>query len=291
MKISMIMGTLNRKELMERAVDSILSQSHTDFEIIIVDQSDETNEDIALKDNRIKYIHINERGLSLARNIGIKMASGDIIGLMDDDAVYEQNVLEIVSKIFRKDNKIGFVSGQIINIENMGKEQDMVPSKVLNQVNFFRFCLSAALFIKKDTIRDLCFDEDLGIGRYLGSAEESDMVLQIMYKKMKGIYFPNIHVYHAMQNGRADILKIDLNKHKSYCRGYGAFCAKHIYKYRNLNVVLLYSYSMIRTFGGYCLSFFNRDSYLMMFYMATLKSRKEGFNIYCKKLKEQKNDT
>ena len=287
----MIMGTLNRKELMERAVDSILSQSHTDFEIIIVDQSDETNEDIALKDNRIKYIHINERGLSLARNIGIKMASGDIIGLMDDDAVYEQNVLEIVSKIFRKDNKIGFVSGQIINIENMGKEQDMVPSKVLNQVNFFRFCLSAALFIKKDTIRDLCFDEDLGIGRYLGSAEESDMVLQIMYKKMKGIYFPNIHVYHAMQNGRADILKIDLNKHKSYCRGYGAFCAKHIYKYRNLNVVLLYSYSMIRTFGGYCLSFFNRDSYLMMFYMATLKSRKEGFNIYCKKLKEQKNDT
>ena len=255
MKISMVMGTLNRKELMERAVESILAQSYTDFEIIIVDQSEEINEDVEKKDARIKYVHISEKGLSLARNIGLKMASGDIIGLMDDDAVYEHSILGDVSEIFSENDKIGFISGQIIDINNMGKEQKSAPQRALNQINFFRHCLSAALFIRKQTISGLFFDEDLGIGRYLGSAEESDIVLQIMYKKMKGVYVPNIHVYHPRQNGRADISKIDINKHKSYCRGYGAFCAKHIYKYKNLNVVLLYFYSMVRTFGGYCLAF------------------------------------
>ena len=290
MKISMIMGTLNRRNLMERAIESILVQSHADFEIVIVDQSDETNEDIALWDDRIKYTHINERGLSLARNIGLKMASGDIIGLMDDDAVYEQNVLEIVSKLFDANNKIGIVCGQIIDFNNLDEVLDGHP-KLLNQINFFKYCISPSMFIRKQTISEINFDEVLGVGRYLGSAEESDMVLQIMYKKMKGVYAPNIHVYHAMQNGRADIPKIDLNKHRSYCRGYGAFCAKHIYKYKNFNIIWLYSYSMIRTFGGYCLSILKKDSYLKMFYMETLKSRKEGFGIYRNKLKVKKNDT
>lgn len=287
MKISMVMGTLNRRELMERAVESILAQTHADFEIIIVDQSDESNEDIEKKDDRIKYLHINERGLSLARNIGIRMASGEIIGLMDDDAVYDCNILGMASAIFEEDDKLGFISGQIIDINNIGKEQKSAPQRILNRISFFKYCLSAALFIRKQAINGLFFDEDLGIGRYLGSAEESDLVLQIMYRKMKGMYVPNLHVYHAMQNGRADIPKIDLNKHKSYCRGYGAFCAKHIYKYKNVNVVLLYSYAMIRTFCGYCLSYIKRDSYLRMFYMETLKSRKEGYGIYRNKVKEE----
>ena len=290
MKISMIMGTLNRKELMERAVESILAQSYTDFEIIIVDQSDEINEEIALRDDRIIYKHINEKGLSLARNIGLKMASGDIVGLMDDDAVYEKSALMIVSKIFNQGNNIGFVSGQIIDFRNESVKSDK-SHKVLSQINFFKYCISPAMFLRTAAIKGLLFDEELGVGRYLGSAEESDFVLQIMYRNSKGVYVPEIHVHHPRQNNKSDIFRIELNKHKSYCRGYGAFCAKHIYKYKNINIALLYSYSMIRTFGGYCLSFFKKDSYLKMFYMETLRSRKEGFEIYHKKLKEQNDDS
>ena len=289
MKISMIMGTLNRKKLMERAVESILSQSHGDFEIIIIDQSDETNNDIASKDERIRYIHIEEKGLSLARNIGINMASGDVIGLMDDDATYEENVLEIVSKVFEKDDGIGLVCGQIIDINGIiGQVQGDDSIKWLNQINFFRFCISPALFIRKQAINGITFDENLGVGRYLGSAEESDIVLQIMYREMKVLYVPSLHIYHPKQDSRNDIRKINLDKHKSYCRGFGAFCAKHIFKYHNAYVILLYSYSMIRTFGGYCLALFKKNHYMKMFYSETLKSRKEGFNIYRNKLREKR---
>ena len=92
MRFSLIMATLGRFDEIRIFLDSIDLQNYTDFELIIVDQNEENIlGDIILpykKKFYINHIRIKEKGLSLARNVGIKYAKGDIIAFPDDDCIY-----------------------------------------------------------------------------------------------------------------------------------------------------------------------------------------------------------
>jgi len=96
--VSVIIPTLNRKELIKKAIDSILNQTYKNIEIIIVDgsNSDETEKMIYpyLNNLRIQYIHQKEnhtkslrdrRNIAKARNKAVKMAKGKYIAFLDDD--------------------------------------------------------------------------------------------------------------------------------------------------------------------------------------------------------------
>lgn len=90
--ISCIIPTYNRSVLLEDAIASILVQSYTDWELIIVDdQSTDNTKDLInkylVRDSRIKYFKNPGKGGSSARNYGIKKAKGDYIAFLDDDDV------------------------------------------------------------------------------------------------------------------------------------------------------------------------------------------------------------
>ncbi len=90
MKLSIIVPVFNIKEYLTRCVSSILGQSFTDFELLLVDDgstdgSAEMCDDFAKKDNRVKVIHQPNSGVSTARNNGISAASGEYIGFVDSD--------------------------------------------------------------------------------------------------------------------------------------------------------------------------------------------------------------
>ena len=89
--ISVIIPTYNRKKFIPYAVDSVLNQSFSDFELIIIDDgsTDGTDEYIkSLKDNRIKYIYQQNAGNHAARNTGLKIAKGKYIALLDSDDMW-----------------------------------------------------------------------------------------------------------------------------------------------------------------------------------------------------------
>jgi glycosyltransferase involved in cell wall biosynthesis len=87
--VSVILPVYNRGHLLQRVVTSVLSQSHDNLELIIVDDasSDDTEERVAaLADPRLRYIrHSHNQGASVARNTGIEVARGEYIAFMDDD--------------------------------------------------------------------------------------------------------------------------------------------------------------------------------------------------------------
>ncbi|APF27170.1 glycosyltransferase like 2 family protein [Clostridium sporogenes] len=99
-KISVIIVTYNRIKYLERALKSILSQSFSNFELILVNNgsTDGTYElctNYAKKDFRIKVINIRENhGASRGRNIGINAASSEYITIVDDDDYCEKEMLE-----------------------------------------------------------------------------------------------------------------------------------------------------------------------------------------------------
>lgn len=86
-RVSVILPTYNRGWIIEQAVDSVLDQQYDDFELIVVDDgsSDDTPGRLSAYKNRIRVIRQDNRGVSTARNAGIRAASGNLISLLDSD--------------------------------------------------------------------------------------------------------------------------------------------------------------------------------------------------------------
>ncbi len=96
MKLSIIVPIYNVEQYLHKCIDSILAQTFTDFELILVDDGSTDRcpqicDEYAKKDSRIKVIHKENGGLSDARNAGIDIAQGDYLGFVDsDDYIHEQ---------------------------------------------------------------------------------------------------------------------------------------------------------------------------------------------------------
>jgi glycosyltransferase involved in cell wall biosynthesis len=94
--VSILVPTYNRKWLLPRAINSLVTQSYKNIEIIVVNDGGEDVENIvkSFKDKRIKYFQIENRGLAGARNVAINNSNGDFICLLDDDDIYLKYAIE-----------------------------------------------------------------------------------------------------------------------------------------------------------------------------------------------------
>ena len=103
-KISVVVPAYNVEKYIEKCVDSIIGQTFTDIEIILVDDSscDATGkicDGLALKDERVTVVHKQNGGLSDARNAGINAASGEFICFIDGDDYIHPKYCEILFNI------------------------------------------------------------------------------------------------------------------------------------------------------------------------------------------------
>ena len=97
--ISVIVPVYKVKKYLRKCVDSILAQTYTNLEIILVDDGSPDNcgiicDEYAAKDSRIKVIHQPNGGLSAARNAGLDIATGDYIGFVDSDDYIDPDMYE-----------------------------------------------------------------------------------------------------------------------------------------------------------------------------------------------------
>ena len=98
-KLSIISPVYNVEEYLTDTVESVLAQTFTDFELILVDDgSTDTSaglcDELAQKDSRIRVIHKENGGVSSARNEGLNAAKGDYIGWVDSDDIIEPDMFE-----------------------------------------------------------------------------------------------------------------------------------------------------------------------------------------------------
>ena len=101
-KVSIIMPSFNRKKIIEKAINSCLNQTFDNFEIIIIDDgsTDNTKEYLLSKykteftNQTIKYYSIAHKGVSFARNIGLKYSTGNLIAYLDTDNLWHPMFLE-----------------------------------------------------------------------------------------------------------------------------------------------------------------------------------------------------
>ena len=108
-KISIIVPVYNVENYLERCVESILKQTYTNFELLLIndgstDQSGDLCDQLALRDQRIRVIHKENGGLSAARNTGIDHASSDLIGFIDSDDYIDEDMYETLYRQLRESN-------------------------------------------------------------------------------------------------------------------------------------------------------------------------------------------
>ena len=98
-KISVVVPVYNVRKYVERCVDSLLKQSYSDIEVLLIDNGStdgcsEIIDYLACSNERIKAYHLEEKGVSRARNVGINMSTGDFIAFCDSDDFLPSDALE-----------------------------------------------------------------------------------------------------------------------------------------------------------------------------------------------------
>lgn len=102
-EISIIIPCFNQGHYLSEALISVINQTFTDWEAIVVDDGseDETRQvTTQFNDSRIRYIFQENRGLSAARNVGIRAAGSEIIALLDADDIWREDYLQTVKATF-----------------------------------------------------------------------------------------------------------------------------------------------------------------------------------------------
>jgi GT2 family glycosyltransferase len=226
-KISIIIPTYNRPEELKNCIYSLLMQTVKPDELIIVDDGNLPELPIGkeCKESGIEYIYYKKDtpGLTESRNIGIKLASGDIIFFFDDDTVMSPDYLEKILQVYTNDQKklTGGVAGIITNTKPLTFKQrfkrtfqilfllsgfdegKVLPSgfttnfdsrgtllKKRKEVDFLPGC---AMSFRKEIFKEFFFDSE----RYLnyGLGEDKDFTYQVS-KKYKLVINPEAKLMH-----------------------------------------------------------------------------------------------
>ncbi|MCQ2471694.1 MAG: glycosyltransferase [Clostridia bacterium] len=149
-EISIIIPVYKVEKYLCRCVDSILNQSYSDYEIILVDDGSpdrcpEICDEYAKKDSRIKVIHQKNSGVSAARNKGIEASSGRYLWFIDSDDYIIDNAFDVICQFIKMDFDV-LSTGKVPNVEyaseigsinqkkyvllNSDKEKELFLSKI-----------------------------------------------------------------------------------------------------------------------------------------------------------------
>ncbi|KOP27418.1 glycosyltransferase [Hapalosiphon sp. MRB220] len=215
--ISAIICTHNRDNYLGAAIDSLLAQDFADgFEVIIVDNGscDRTSSVVEQRANHphLKYVFEPVVGLSVARNTGAEVASGEILAYLDDDAVASQGWLQVLYNAYKNNPKLAIAGGKV----SLLWSEEMQAPRWLSQglaANLGAYDLGDKIIyidkpgltprglnysIRRSFLEEIGgFDPQLGrIGKNLLSNEELQMTELALQKCWQVMYLPQAHVFH-----------------------------------------------------------------------------------------------
>jgi glycosyltransferase involved in cell wall biosynthesis len=232
MRFSLVVCTFGRSKELADLFASLLRQNRTDFELILVDQNSDSRllEIVARFADRfpLKHIRVAGRGASLGRNIGMDHVTGELIGFPDDDCQYLDGYLDALHQVFAEDPSIGCITG--FPTDNTGKQLGNdwnIEQMDLDTVTVLDRCQEFTVFVRKGSLRDLRYNEHLGIGSQTpwGADEGPDLLIRLIQTGARVVYFPHLFVYHP--NKLATIDSATLQRAASYSRGRGCLFRLH----------------------------------------------------------------
>lgn len=136
-KVSVIMPVYNGEKYIKQAINSVFNQSYKDIELIIVDDGSTDSTSVMIhkiiEDNKhfdIKYFNQENKGPSIARNVGIKNAKGKYIALLDSDDYYHRDKIYEHVKYLLENPSIDIVYGDLTIVNSEGEIQNLLKAEM-----------------------------------------------------------------------------------------------------------------------------------------------------------------
>ncbi|GAB6137387.1 glycosyltransferase family 2 protein [Halanaerobaculum tunisiense] len=209
---SVVIPLYNKEKHIKRAIDSVLNQSHQNFEIIVVD--DGSTDDGATKvkeynDDRVKLIQQDNQGVSVARNRGIKEAKYELIGFLDADDEWKNDFLKEIVELRKNHLDMGayatayefYKDDNSIKRAKYSNLQEGFKGKV---DNYFKYTLKNSLISASSVvISRKIFDEVGYFDINLTHGEDLDMWFRIVLNYNIAFSDKVLAVYHQDASNRA----------------------------------------------------------------------------------------
>lgn len=212
--VSIIVPVYNSEKYLERCFDSIISQKFKDFECIVVDDGSKDNspsicDKYAEKDSRFIVLHIQNSGVSAARNVGLSVARGDFIGFVDSDDWIDENMfVQLYQDAITFKADVAICGAFDINYGKhneilTGKEANLVmfnPNEIMRGYSFTRL-------IKRSVLRNIRYDESV-------RCFEDLVFFFYVFGQCKKVYWHDIPLYHYENNPGSLVYSYRLNEAK-----------------------------------------------------------------------------
>ena len=208
--VSIIVPAYNAEKTLNKCLDSILSQTFHNWELLLIDDgstdsSGEICDEYAAKDKRVKVFHKENGGVSSARNLGLDNAKGKWITFVDSDDELLQKSFDIIEKTSDCDLILGTYCNHLNNKCRLYKLKIGIYTLNNGLLNFYAQNLRHVIFnvvwgkfFKRDLIKNLRFDIRMRIGedtlfmmKYLNRIKKCAFIDNVLYKYNIPMEFTN----------------------------------------------------------------------------------------------------
>ena len=123
--VSVIIPTYNRAHLIRQTIDSVLQQTFSDFEIIVVDDESTDNTETIVKayGEKVRYVRTPHGGIAHARNVGMRQARGRYFTFVDSDDLLYRYSLELQTRLLERFPAIAMVCAEMTGFDDHGFEE------------------------------------------------------------------------------------------------------------------------------------------------------------------------
>ena len=179
-KFSIITVCFNSEKTIKDTIESVIGQNYLDFEYIIVDGGSQDNTLSIIESYHrsiTKIISEEDRGMYDALNKGIKLASGNLIGILHSDDVFaDENVVSSIAEVFTH-NQVDVVWGDVVFIDKRDKIRRLYSGSGISPLSFEHGIMPPhpAVFIRKD-----CYEKHGYFNIKYKIASDYDLLLRFL---------------------------------------------------------------------------------------------------------------
>jgi glycosyltransferase involved in cell wall biosynthesis len=273
MRFSLVMATRGRTTEIAEFLDGVLAQGRDDAEVIVVDQNgdDRLVSVLAPYASRLPLTHLRSSvaNANHARNLGLRAARGEIVGFPDDDCLHPPGVLDRVAAAFAAEPALMVLTGPAESpAGGLGSGRWRAEAGPITAENAWTSVIEFNLWLRRKLALALGgFDEEMGPGTPIGSAEGNDLVLRAVNAGHYAAYDPALRVIHPDKR----LTDVATARARLYGRGLGFALRRHGVP---ASVWLPFA---IRPLGGVAVSLLKLRPRDAAYYAMTLLGRAEGF--------------
>lgn len=266
-RFSLVMATRGRDREIGEFIESLRAQGREDAELIIVDQNaDDRVARVIAGQPGITHLRSDRAHANHARNLGLRAARGGIVGFPDDDCLYPAGLLDRVAAAFDSDPSLSVLTGPAASPEGgLGSGRWRESAGAIDATNVWTSVIEFNLWLRREVALALDgFDEAMGPGEKLGSAEGNDLVMRAVSAGHQARYDPALRVIHPDKR----LSDVAVARARVYGRGLGFALRRHG------GPVLPFA---IRPLGGVALSLLKLRPHEAAYYAMTFLGRAEGY--------------